>query len=124
MKQIAVVVDMQHDFLVGGALYVHGSEDIMDPIYQICKNSDLVIATRDWHPSDHSSFLENGGPWPKHCVKGTFGAQIYPGVDELADVVISKGMNKDSFGYSAGENPAFIPLLRSVTNSDDHIVVC
>ena len=46
---------------------------------------DVVIATRDWHPADHSSFAEQGGPWPVHCVAGTQGAQLHPDLDRSPD---------------------------------------
>src|SRR3712207_6885063 len=46
---------------------------------------DLVVATRDWHPPDHGSFAERGGPWPVHCVRDTPGAQLHPALDAQSD---------------------------------------
>lgn len=124
MKQIAVVVDMQYDFLLGGKLYVPESERIFKAIYNICDRSDLVIATRDWHPPDHSSFAEQGGPWPKHCVAGEWGARIHKEVDKRADVIFSKGMEKEKEGYSATDNKFFIPFLSEMASRSTKIVVC
>ena len=63
--------------------------------------SDLVVATRDWHPPGHASFQTQGGPWPEHCVQGTPGAQINPGIDAKAiAAIIDKGTERTSAGYS------------------------
>jgi nicotinamidase/pyrazinamidase len=63
---------------------------------------DLVIATRDWHPPDHSSFEAQGGTWPVHCVQGTEGAELDPALERGAvDVILDKGQVSGSDGYSA-----------------------
>jgi len=62
---------------------------------------DLVVATRDWHPADHSSFKPNGGPWPVHCIAGTMGAQLHPDLDQTRiDVIVDKGQDVATDGYS------------------------
>ncbi len=71
-----------------------------------------VIATRDWHPPDHGSFDEQGGPWPTHCVQDSDGAQLHPALErELIDAVIDKGQSADTDGYSAFESEELRQLL-------------
>jgi nicotinamidase/pyrazinamidase len=69
-----VVVDVQHDFLPGGALAVADGERVFEPINALVPRFARVYATRDWHPANHSSFTPGGGPWPIHCVADTHGA--------------------------------------------------
>ena len=73
-----VIVDVQNDFLPGGALAVPESDQILpfvNTYIAIFEKRRLPIyMTRDWHPPDHCSFKESGGPWPTHCVAGTHGA--------------------------------------------------
>ncbi len=124
---ILVVVDYQYDFLphtMTSALPVPGGWDILDEIAKLARKADFVIATRDWHPINHSSFKIFGGQWPVHCVAGSKGAEIAHTIDAYADVVISKGTNILKPGYSATENPAFIPILTSSLRLDKKIVVC
>jgi nicotinamidase/pyrazinamidase len=74
---------------------------------------DLVVATRDWHPPDHGSFAERGGPWPVHCVQGTEGAELHPALDASAlDVVVDKGQDPDTEGYSGFDGTELAALLR------------
>ena len=70
---------------------------------------DLIVATRDWHPPDHGSFEEQGGPWPPHCVQGTEGAELR---FREYDVLIDKGVGRDEEGYDAFENPELAGVLR------------
>ena len=73
---------------------------------------ELVVATRDWHPPDHSSFVDQGGPWPVHCVQGTEGAELHPALDrQRVDVVLDKGQDPETDGYSAFERPDLSRLL-------------
>jgi nicotinamidase-related amidase len=77
MSNILVVIDVQKDFYdPNGALYVPDGEKVIPEIEKIIPDFDLVLFTADWHPSDHCSFKENGGQWPKHCVAFTEGACI------------------------------------------------
>ncbi len=96
-----VIVDVQHDFLPGGALGVAEGERIFAPITKLAPQFARVYATRDWHPADHSSFAQAGGPWPVHCVAGSHGAQFderLPMAD--VDIVIDKGTDPGTDGYS------------------------
>jgi nicotinamidase-related amidase len=96
-----VVVDVQHDFLPGGALGVSEGERIFGPINALAARFPRVYATRDWHPADHSSFAEQGGPWPVHCVAGTHGAAFDERFDARnVDVVVDKGIDRVTDGYS------------------------
>lgn len=73
----------------------------------------MVVATRDWHPRDHSSFISRGGPWPPHCVQDTDGAQLHPALDaDAIDAIIDKGQVSDTDGYSAFESEELRLLLR------------
>ncbi|HEV8019914.1 MAG TPA: isochorismatase family protein [Candidatus Lustribacter sp.] len=96
-----IVVDVQHDFLPGGALAVSTGDRIFEPIDHLAPRFRRVYATRDWHPLDHSSFAEFGGPWPVHCVAGTRGAAFDARLDlRKVDAVIDKGIDRPTDGYS------------------------
>jgi nicotinamidase-related amidase len=96
-----VVVDVQHDFLPGGALGVAEGERIFAPIDALAPRFARVYATRDWHPADHSSFAAQGGPWPVHCVANSHGAAFDPRLDlGKIDVIVDKGVDRETDGYS------------------------
>jgi len=104
-----IVVDMQVDFLPGGALEVPNSDTIIPIINEYVRffeSKNLpIFYSRDWHPEDHCSFKENGGTWPKHCVQNTKGAEFHPDlyISNKA-FIISKGFEKDKEAYSAFQN--------------------
>jgi nicotinamidase-related amidase len=92
----------------------HGDE-IADRINALAASGefDFVVATRDWHPADHNSFAEQGGPWPVHCVAGTPGAQLHPAlVQQPIDVIVDKGQASGTDGYSGFEDTDLEELLR------------
>jgi nicotinamidase/pyrazinamidase len=96
-----IVVDVQNDFLPGGALPVAEGNAIFEPINRIMPLFPYVIATRDWHPREHPHFEKHGGPWPYHCVQHTHGAEFSPKLDlNQVDEVLSKGIHTHSHGYS------------------------
>src|SRR6202163_4032152 len=96
-----VVVDVQHDFLPGGALGVADGERIFEPIGDLAPRFARVYATRDWHPADHSSFAQHGGPWPVHCVAETRGAELDERLDQRQiDRLLNKGFERQTDGYS------------------------
>jgi len=103
-----VVVDVQNDFLPGGSLAVPGGHEITPVInryIELFQSKGLpVFATRDWHPHGHCSFVEQGGPWPVHCVEGTKGSQFAPDL-RLPDstIVISKAVTVENDAYSGFE---------------------
>jgi nicotinamidase/pyrazinamidase len=96
-----IVVDVQHDFLPGGALAVAEGDRIFEPINALVPRFARVYATRDWHPPDHSSFAASGGPWPVHCVAQTHGAAFDERFDVGGvDVIVDKGTDVATDGYS------------------------
>jgi nicotinamidase/pyrazinamidase len=110
-----VIVDFQNDFTPGGALAVPHGDEVAERINALAASGDyeLVVATRDWHPADHGSFAEQGGPWPVHCVAGTEGAELHPALDrENIEVVIDKGQAVDTDGYSGFEGTDLDAVLR------------
>jgi nicotinamidase/pyrazinamidase len=115
MAEALLVVDFQNDFTPGGALAVPGGDAIAERVNELAADPrfELVIATRDWHPPDHGSFAERGGPWPVHCVQGTEGAELHPSLDRTRiDVVLDKGQDPDTEGYSGFEATGLEELLR------------
>ena len=124
MPRALVIVDFQNDFTPGGALAVRDGDAIAGRIDELARSGeyDLVVATRDWHPPDHGSFAAQGGPWPDHCVQGTPGAELHPALDrELVDVVVDKGQDRATEGYSGFEHTDLAELLRE--RAIDHITV-
>ena len=115
MSRALVIVDFQNDFTPGGALGVPDGDAIADRLNALAASGDydLVVATRDWHPPDHGSFAERGGPWPPHCVQGTPGAELHPALDRSRiDVVVDKGQDPGTEGYSGFEGTDLERLLR------------
>jgi nicotinamidase/pyrazinamidase len=109
-----IVVDVQNDFCPGGALAVPDGDAVVEPINRLAAAAPFVVATRDWHPPDHGSFAEQGGPWPVHCVAGSRGAELHPGIDRSrVDAVVDKGQARDTEGYSGFEATGLEALLRS-----------
>ncbi len=111
-----MIIDFQNDFTPpDGALAVREGDQIADRVNELAASDrfDLVVATRDWHPRDHGSFAERGGPWPVHCVQGTEGAELHPALDRSHDdVVIDKGQDPSTEGYSGFEATDLETLLR------------
>jgi len=119
-----VIVDFQNDFTPGGALGVTGGDEIAGRLNELAASGsyDVVVATRDWHPPDHGSFAAHGGPWPEHCVQGTPGAELHPALDRaLVDVVVDKGQDRATEGYSGFEATNLAELLRE--RDVDHVTV-
>jgi nicotinamidase/pyrazinamidase len=110
-----VLVDLQYDFLPGGALAVPHGDETIAVAQTLMPQFELVVATQDWHPRDHKSFAANnpsvqvgelrelGGlpqvMWPAHCVQGTRGAELYDELDGITQV-FQKGTNPEIDSYS------------------------
>lgn len=101
-----LIVDVQSDFCPGGALPVEDGDAVV-PVLNAWSDAARqqntpVFASRDWHPTDHCSFTEQGGPWPAHCVAGTPGAAFHPDL-HLPDgtVIINKATETQGDAYSA-----------------------
>jgi len=95
-----IVVDVQYDFLPGGALAVNDGDAVIEIINSIRDRFDMTIFTQDYHPVNHCSFKANGGIWPVHCVQGTHGAAIHTDLLRGNDVIVQKGLNTDIDSYS------------------------
>ena len=112
-----IVVDVQRDFLLGGSLPTSCQRGFLPNINRyidlFSAHGSPIIASRDWHPSNHCSFQAQGGKWPKHCVQGSPGAE-FPSALRLpaSTTVISKGTHSDREEYSAFSNPKLQQLLR------------
>ena len=113
-----LLVDLQNDFLPGGALAVPEGDEVIPVANLLQLHFDLVVATQDWHPADHGSFaashpgrepgevIELGGQpqvlWPVHCVQGTPGAELAPGLERpKIEKVFFKGVDREVDSYSA-----------------------
>jgi nicotinamidase/pyrazinamidase len=112
-----IVVDVQRDFLPGGALGVPAGDQVIAPINRavgMFERAGLpIFYSRDWHPTDHISFKARGGPWPRHCVAGSDGAAFAPTLRVPASaVVISKATTPDRDAWSAFQGTTLASLLR------------
>jgi nicotinamidase/pyrazinamidase len=113
-----IIVDVQNDFCPGGALAVPEGDKIIPTINRLSNRFDKVIATQDWHPSNHVSFAVNHPGkkvydvieykgieqvlWPGHCVSGTSGAEFHPDLNiENLNLILRKGTNPEIDSYSA-----------------------
>jgi nicotinamidase/pyrazinamidase len=104
-KRALIVVDIQRDFCPGGALPVTDGDKIISAVNQLVRAFEKaglpIFFTRDWHPRNHVSFRDNGGPWPPHCVQNTPGASFHPLLAIPADAeVIDKGILQAEDAYS------------------------
>ena len=113
-----LIVDVQPDFCPGGALPIAHGDEVVPVlnryIADFVRRGLPVFATRDWHPPNHCSFREQGGPWPRHCVPGTEGARFAPGLQlPPSTVVVSKDTEPDQNTYSAFEGADLHARLRA-----------
>jgi nicotinamidase/pyrazinamidase len=116
MPEALLIIDFQNDFVPGGALAVDRGDEIAGRVRELMDSGrfDLVVATRDWHPPDHASFVEQGGPWPPHCVQGTPGAELHDSLDRSRiDNVVDVGAGQADEGYSGFEKSSLAEILRS-----------
>lgn len=102
-----ILVDIQNDFCPGGALAVGEGDQVVAAVNRLIPRFPLVISTQDWHPANHISFQERGGPWPPHCVQGTPGAELH---SELKTDTIAcyfrkaSAPDKDDYSEFAGKD--------------------
>ncbi|NPA32048.1 MAG: nicotinamidase [Aquificae bacterium] len=117
-RDALIVVDMQNDFMPGGALPVPDADKIIPRLNEYIKLFESkglpVFFTRDWHPPDHISFKGHGGIWPPHCVQDTPGAQFHPELYIPPDnkFIISKGTSRDFDAYSGFQGTILDDLLK------------
>ncbi len=113
-----IVVDVQNDFMPGGALAVARGDEVVPVINRLAARFENVVLTQDWHPRGHASFASSHPGrqpfetiklaygtqvlWPDHCVQGTAGAAIHSQLDvQKAQLVIRKGHHRAIDSYSA-----------------------
>jgi nicotinamidase/pyrazinamidase len=113
-----LLIDLQPDFMPGGALAVAGGDEILPLINALARRFDHVLLTQDWHPPQHISFASTHagqepfaqiqapyGPqtlWPDHCLQHTPGAALHPALDiPHAELILRKGFRKQIDSYSA-----------------------
>jgi len=116
-RKALIIVDVQYDFIPGGALPVPEGDRVVAVINQLQPKFDLVVATQDWHPSSHGSFASNHPGkkpgeiiqlhgltqilWPDHCVQGSHGAEFVKELDTHRIArVFRKGTDPDVDSYS------------------------
>ena len=117
LKGALIVVDLQNDFLPGGALAVPHGDEIIPLANELQRRFDLIVATKDWHPPDHGSFAANHPGkkpgervildgieqilWPVHCVQNTHGAEFARSFDtSRISHVFHKGTERNIDSYS------------------------
>lgn len=117
-RDALLIVDVQNDFLPGGALAVSDGDQIIPVINRIQKKFDFIVASQDFHPANHKSFAANhkNGKigelivwkenlqilWPTHCVQNTEGAEFHKDLDRKNwKAIIRKGVDSDVDSYSA-----------------------
>ncbi len=112
-----LVVDVQNDFVPGGALPVPEGDRVVPVLNEYTRRfreaSLPVYFSRDWHPERTKHFKEYGGTWPPHCIQGTWGAEFHPELEVPPDaVIITKGADPEEDAYSAfqGRTPEGEPF--------------
>ncbi len=117
-SRVLLIIDVQNDFCPGGGLAVKGGDLVVPVINAVIPRFHRVAATQDWHPAGHVSFasshagarvfdvVDAGGInqtlWPDHCVQGTRGAELHPGLDVKGiGLILRKGMSAGMDSYSA-----------------------
>ena len=117
MKRALILVDIQYDFLPGGALAVADGDKVVAVANRVQSAFELVVATQDWHPANHGSFASqhrgkkpgdvidlNGIPqvlWPDHCVQGSKGAEFHRDLDvRRIAKIFQKGVDPEIDSYS------------------------
>lgn len=113
-----LLIDLQPDFMPGGALAVTGGDEILPPINALAQRFDHVVLTQDWHPAGHISFASTHpgrqpytqieapyGPqtlWPDHCLQHSPGAALHNALDlPHAELILRKGFRTGIDSYSA-----------------------
>ena len=99
MQKALIIVDVQNDFCLGGALAVPAGDDVVpliNGVIQFAKEHDfLIIASRDWHPKRTNHFSLFGGRWQVHCVQETHGAKFHPDLNITdGSSAVSDGLEK------------------------------
>ncbi|MDY6862461.1 MAG: nicotinamidase [Thermodesulfobacteriota bacterium] len=114
-----IIVDLQNDFCSGGSLEVDEAGTIIPVINRLMPCFKIVVATQDWHPINHCSFKD----WPVHCIAGTKGAELHPGLDKIGiSRYIKKGTSLDKDAYSGFQDTELFEYLKK--NKVEKIFIC
>ena len=129
-KRLLIIVDPQVDFTTGSLAVANGPA-AMERLAQALKseanaNYTHIVVTQDFHPTDHSSFVENGGTWPAHCVQGTDGVNVYPALQEVLDGIsetikieyLHKGDIAEKEEYSILQNESSKRRIKEMIKED------
>lgn len=117
MKDALILIDLQNDFMPGGALAVAKGDEVIEVANVLQPFFTVVVATKDWHPSNHVSFITNNPGydykkttklsdlsqmiWPVHCVQHTVGAEFHSKLDLVKYAkIVTKGTNPLIDSYS------------------------
>ncbi len=132
-----ILVDLQNDFMPGGALAVPRGDEVVEAANRMCDRFEYVVASQDWHPSDHKSFASqhvgrmpgdvidlhgvNQVLWPDHCVQGSAGAAFHDSLDRTrVSAVFQKGTDRELDSYST----FFDNAHRRSTGLGEHLRDC
>lgn len=127
-QRLLIIVDPQVDFTTGSLAVANGPA-AMETLAQALKGDALanythIVVTQDFHPTDHSSFVDNGGTWPAHCVQGTDGVNVYPMLQEVLEGLdmkveyLHKGDIAEKEEYSILQNEVSGARVKELTISD------
>ncbi len=117
-RSVLIIVDVQNDFMPGGALAVPRGDEVIAAINRLARRFENVVLTQDWHPAGHASFASSHADrrpfetveldygtqvlWPDHCVQGTYGAALHAELNvPHAQMIVRKGYRKGVDSYSA-----------------------
>ncbi len=116
-----LIVDVQNDFIKGGALAVPDAESVIPVINKLMDKFEIVLATQDWHPR-HSVHFEK---WPVHCVAESKGAEFPPDLQrEKINQVFHKGTGDRDDGYSAFEATNIKPAAYLKQRGVSKLYIC
>ncbi|MGH2756868.1 MAG: isochorismatase family protein [Actinomycetota bacterium] len=106
-----IVVDVQNDFAdPNGSLYVPGGDEILPVVNRAIDEARaadaLVVYTQDWHPPDTPHFEKDGGIWPVHCVKESWGAELHPDLKVVGEIVRKGTRGEDGYSGFTVRDPA------------------
>ena len=124
---VLLVVDIQKDFCLNGALAALDTESLITPLNEYIKELEQkgvsIIYTKDCHKTTHKSFINNGGKWVKHCIVGTKGAELHQDLYiPSVHILVNKGIDDNVDGYSAFDNTGLELFLRKYNFIN--IIVC
>ena len=133
-KNILLIIDPQNDFITGTLAVPEAQEKMIKLSKANLTNYDYICITLDSHPDNHSSFVENGGIWPKHCIISTDGWAIPKYLDasiwlfnllENKQVYFyKKGVNSTVEEYSIFDNPIDGVTLKNLLSKEDNVDIC